>query len=294
MVRADGIDILVDLAGHTGDNRLLVLARKPAPVQVTWLGYPNTTGLAAVDYRVTDAIADPEGEPRRYTEELVRLDCFCCYAPPPECPAVSASPAAAAGHVTFASLHNLPKLNGQVLDLWCEVLGAVPTARMLVFRNTLTGATVDRVRGEFERRGVGAERLTLQSVPPDADVGYLSVYRDVDVVLDAFPWSGHTTTCEALWMGVPVVTLHGNRHAGRMGTSVLNRAGLGEWVAGDARQFVAIAMRAGSDPTGLGRLRADLRERLRASPLCDGRSFTRALEAAYRAMWQRWCAGRKT
>jgi predicted O-linked N-acetylglucosamine transferase (SPINDLY family) len=289
-VREDGIDILVDLAGHTGD-RLGVFARQPAPVQVTYLGYPNTTGLGSIHYRLTDAVADPPGEPPCHTEELVRLPGgFCCYAPPEAAPAVTAPPSQSQGFVTFGSLHKLAKLNGDVLDLWCAVLRALPSARLLVFREALRGSARDYFRHQFARRGVAGERLVLRHEVAENET-FLSVYRDVDVLFDTFPWSGHATACEALWMGVPVVSLLGNRHAGRMVASVLTRLGLTELIARTAEDFVARAVELANDPNRLACLRGGLRERMRASPLCDGRQFTRQLEAAYRDIWLRWVRG---
>jgi predicted O-linked N-acetylglucosamine transferase (SPINDLY family) len=291
-VRADGIDLLVDLAGHSASNRLGVFAHQPAPVQVSYLGYPNTTGLATIGHRVTDAVCDPPGEPARHTEALVRLPgCFCCYAPPEDAPSEAPLPALARGHVTFGSLHHLAKLNGAVLDLWCAVLRAVPSARLLVFRNTLRGSPEQRLRREFLDRGIEASRVELRhEAGPGRD--YLDVYADVDVLLDTLPWSGHATTCEALWMGVPVLTLLGGRHAGRMSASVLAAAGLAECVAKTPEDYVALASRWAGDMGRLAALRAGLREQVRRSPLCDGRAFTTELEAVYRQLWRRWCAGR--
>ncbi len=289
-IRRDGIDILVDLAGHTGSNRLGIFAHRPAPVQVTYLGYPNTTGLPAVGFFLTDAVADPVGEPSWYTEELVRLPgCFCCYAPLERAGPVAPLPARRTGHVTFGSLHDLAKVNDEVIDLWCEVLRAVPSARLLLFRHTLRGRTRDDFRRQFEVRGFGPYRVELRHETgkgPD----HLDVYPDVDVLLDVFPWSGHATTCEALWMGVPVVTLAGSRHAGRLSASVLTALGLQELIAADRRQYVEIARRLAGDLDRLSELRSGLRGRMAGSPLCEGPGFTRKLEAAYRELWRRWCA----
>jgi predicted O-linked N-acetylglucosamine transferase (SPINDLY family) len=289
-VRADGIDVLVDLAGHTG-GRLGVFARRPAPVQLTYLGYPTTTGLAAMHYRLTDAVADPPGEAAGHTEELVRLPGgFCCYAPPADAPPVAPSPAQGRGYVTFGSLHKLGKLNDRVLDLWCAALRAAPSARLLVFRDTLRGSARDYFREQFARRGVPEGRVIL-GYQVEGDQSHLTIYRDIDVLLDAFPWGGHATACEALWMGVPVLTLRGERHAGRMVASVLTQVGLTEFIAGTPEAFVARAAGLAADAGRLVALRAGLRDQVRASPLCDGAGFTRRLEAAYRALWQRWARG---
>jgi predicted O-linked N-acetylglucosamine transferase (SPINDLY family) len=291
LVRADGIDILVDLAGHTGGNRLLAFARKPAPVQVTYLGYPNTTGLAAIDYRLTDAIADPPGEPVAHTEELVRLPGpFFCYHPPEDAPPVGPLPAAAAGRLTFGSLHTLAKLNPAVFDVWARVLHALPGSRLLVFRHTLTGQTREDLCRRLTDRGIARDRIELRRAPISSGGFHLPVYQEIDVLLDAFPWSAHATACESLWMGVPLVTLRGDCHAGRMAASALTHLGLTDWIAETPDDYVAVAVRAARDAGRLADLRRQLRERVLGSPLCDGRAFTRGLEEAYRAMWRRWCA----
>jgi protein O-GlcNAc transferase len=287
LIRADGIDILVDLAGHTAHNRLRVFAFEPAPVQATYLGYPNTTGLRTMDYRLTDAVADPPGEPVCHTEELIRLPgCFCCYAPPAQAPDVSPLPAQTNGYVTFGSLQNLAKLNGAVLDLWCALLRAIPTARLLVFRHTLKGETEAAFREQFARRGITGARLQLRHMA-EAPAGYFGVYRDVDIALDPFPWNGHTTACEALWMGVPVLALYGNRHAGRMAASVLNQVRLTGWVARTAAEYVERAVQIAQHWERLAALRAGLRDWMRQSPLCDGKTFTRGLEQIYRDLCRR-------
>lgn len=290
LVRADRIDILVDLAGHTG-GRLGLFARRPAPVQVTWLGYPGTTGLSSIHYRLTDAVADPPGEPPCHTEGLVRLPGgFCAYRPAADAPPVSPPPCHERGCVTFGSLHKLAKLNDAVLDLWSELLRAVPSARLLIFRDCLRGGVAEDFRQRFLRRGLGEERVLLRH-QVEGPGGYLAVYREVDVLLDAFPWGGHATACEALWMGVPVVTLRGDRHAGRMVASVLTQVGRGELIAGTREEYVATAAGLAADPERLAALRSGLRDQVRRSPLCDGAAFTRQLEAAYRDMWRHWIRG---
>jgi predicted O-linked N-acetylglucosamine transferase (SPINDLY family) len=289
LVTADGIDILVDLAGHSAGNRLRAFAHRPAPVQVTYLGYPNTTGLATVDYRLTDAVADPPGEPTWHTEELVRLPgVFCCYAPPADAPAVTPLPGARTGRLTFGSLHNVNKLNAPVLDLWCAILKAVPSARLLVYRHTLTGSARDYLARQLTERGIGPERFDLRHQA--AGPGHLGVYGEVDVSLDVFPWSGHTTACESLWMGVPVLTLFGSRHAGRMAASLLTGLGLTDWIARTPEEYLARAVQIAGDLDRLALLRSSLRDRLRAAPLCDGPAFVRHLEDAHRWMWRHWCA----
>jgi protein O-GlcNAc transferase len=291
-IRADAVDILVDCTGHMAHNRLLLFARKCAPVQVSWIGYPNTTGLAAVDYRFTDAIVDPPGGPRLFTEELVRLkNGFCCFTPSESAPAIASLPAQANGFVTFGSLHNPARLNGEVVALWAAVLKVIPLSRLLIFRTTLDEEIIVRLTGEFGAEGIDSKRIDFLRVVPAE--GHAALYHRVDIALDTFPWSGHTTACEALWMGVPVVTLRGDRHAGRMVASVLSTIGLGDCIASDKKEYVAICQKMAGNLNGLGDLRKGLRERMKASPLCDGESFARIVENEYRIMWKKWCSGKE-
>lgn len=289
-VRADGIDIMVDLAGHTAHNRLTVFALRPAPVQVTYLGYPNTTGLQAIDYRLTDAVADPPDEDNHCTEELVRLPgCFLCYQPNEEVPPVGALPAVSNGYITFGSFNNLAKINSRVVVLWSEVLHAVPGSRLLIKNPSLTDANRRAQYLQlFRAQGISNERLELMGHTPTREE-HLKLYSRVDIGLDTFPYNGTTTTCEALWMGVPVLTLAGDRHAGRVGASLLKCVALDAWVADDARQFISIAQARALDTDGLVHLRAGLRERLADSPMCDRFAFAVKVEAAYRSIWRRWC-----
>jgi predicted O-linked N-acetylglucosamine transferase (SPINDLY family) len=289
LIRRDRIDILVELAGHTAGNRLLVLARRPAPVQVSYLGYPCTTGLSAIDYRLGDAVTDPPAEPPCSSEEIVRLrGCFCTYTPSNNAPAVSPLPARSRGAITFGSLHKLEKLNPDVLDLWCRVLIDVPAARLLLCRNALYGATADDLRRQFEDRGIAPARLVFQRVEP-VNLQHLRIYHDIDVALDPFPWNGHTTACEALWMGVPVLALRGRRHAARMVASVLSTLGLTDWIAETPEDYHKKAVDLAGNLTLLAEIRTQLRDRMRLSPLANGADFTRQLESAYRRMWQQWC-----
>ncbi len=287
----DGIDILVDVGGHTAKSRLLAFARKPAPVQVTWLGYPNTTGMDAIDYRLVDAVTDPEGEADAYASEtLVRLPGgFLCYGGPKNAPVPSDPPRLTTRAVTFGSFNNPAKLSSATLDAWAKLLARLPTARLLLkgkpFAYPVTRAWfLERLSG----RGVAADRVEL--VPWAADgAAHLALYDRIDIALDPFPYNGTTTTCEALWMGVPVVALRGDRHAGRVGASLLNAAGLEEFVAGSVDAYVETAAALAGGPARLADLRKSLRPRIQASPLCDAAAFARNVETAYRTMWRHWC-----
>jgi predicted O-linked N-acetylglucosamine transferase (SPINDLY family) len=291
LIREDSIDILVDLTGHTANSRLKVFAMKPAPIQVTYMGYPNTTGLRAVDYALTDEVADPptEDSRRAYCEELVYLNTgFTCYEPPADAPDVGPLPLRRNGHLTFGSLNNLVKLNDQVIALWGAVLNRMPSARLLICRDLLTSEFKEDLCMRFLQHGISRDRLDLVS---DVTVGrgHLGVYNRIDVALDPFPWTGHFTTCEALWMGVPVITLLGNRHAGRMVASVLHQVGLKRMIARSSQEYVEIASALFEDPRHLELLRANLRENVRKSVLCDGARFVETLEGAFRDVWRRWC-----
>ena len=290
-IRADGIDILVDLAGHTAKNRLGVFARKPAPVQVTWLGYPNTTGLDAIDYRLVDAVTDPIGEADAWASEtLVRLEGgFLCYGGLQGAPEPAVPPCFETGTVTFGSFNNPTKVSAATFDAWARLLARLPQARLLLkgkpFADAATRALFLARLGE---RGVAAERVELVAWLPSR-AAHLALYDRIDIALDPFPYNGTTTTCEALWMGVPVVTLRGDRHAGRVGASLLSQIGLTDLIADSVEEYVEIAVALAGDPERLDDLRRSLRPRLAASPLCDGQAFARKIEAAFRNMWQRWC-----
>lgn len=290
LIREDRIDILVDLAGHTGNNRLGIFAARPAPLQVTYLGYPNTTGLDTIDYRITDEVADPAGEEAWFSEKLLRVEgCFLTYRPDPGAPDVAPLPALANGHVTFGSFNNFSKINPQVLRLWADVLEQVPGSRLLLKCPALTDAGVQaRVRADFDALGISAERLELLG-HTRTRAEHLALYARVDIALDTFPYNGTTTTCEALWMGVPVVSIEGRHHSGRVGATLLRAAGLADWLAGSPGAFVAIARDRAADTAELARLRGSLRERLQTSRLCDAAAFTRSLEAGLIEAWESAC-----
>lgn len=290
LIREDGIDILVDLAGHTAGSRLLVFARKPAPVQVTWCGYPATTGLAAIHYRITDAIADPPGETDHlYTEQLVRLPgAFLCYGPPEDAPAVSELPARASGGVTFGCFNVLAKVTPRMVAAWSALLAAVPDARLVLKSAPLVDeSTRELVRERFRARGADLARVEL--LGPVSRREHFETYHRIDIALDTFPYNGTTTTFEALWMGVPVVTVAGRTHASRVGASLLENAGLGGWVARSLEEYVELAAAKARRTDELAELRAGLRERIARSPLTGAALFTSRLEEAYRRIWRNWC-----
>ena len=290
-VREDGIDILIDLGGHTPNNRLLVFARKPTPVQATYVGYPGTTGLDAIDYRITDARADPDGvADAMHSERLVRLPSgFNCYRAP-DAPEPAPLPALAAGHVTFGSFNHLPKVTPRVIAMWARILERAPGARLMLKASSLADdAARRRVLDAFAEHGVGEERVELLA-RVESQSEHLALYGRIDIALDTFPYNGATTTCEAMWMGVPVVTLTGESHAGRVGVSLLHRVGLDDLVASDFDGYVDAAAGLAADRERLGELRSGLRARMLGSSLCDAQAVTHELEAAYRAMWREYCA----
>lgn len=290
-IRADAIDIAIDLAGHTGGNRLRALAAKPAPVIATWLGYPATTGLASVDWRLTDALADPPGQEAFHTEKLKRLpDVFLCYSaymtPVPE---VAPLPAATRGSVTFGSFNSPQKISPPTIDAWARILDAVPGSRLILKSIAFIEPTRQQYfRDRFAERHITADRIELRQ-PQRALADHLGSYAEIDIALDPFPYNGTTTTCEAMWMGVPMVSLIGDRHAGRVGFDLLSQVGLAELAAADVDTYVANAVALANDATRLQRMRGELRERMRASPLCDATRFTRNFETALRDMWRHWC-----
>jgi predicted O-linked N-acetylglucosamine transferase (SPINDLY family) len=289
-IRQDQIDILVDLAGHTAGNRLLVFARKPAPVQVARQGYPDTTGLETIDYRISDSYADPPGlSDRLHTEKLVRLpETNWIYQPSEEAIALEVTPLAE-GPVTFGCFNNLAKVTEPMLRLWAKILAAVPGSRLLLKARALATESVQaRVRAILAQEGIAPERVELGGWRMTARE-HLALYNRVAIALDPFPYQGTTTTCEALWMGVPVVSLAGQTHVSRVGVSLLHNVGLPELIGQNAEEYVRIAVALAQDRRRLEELRAGLRERMRQSPLLDWSSFARHMEAAYRQMWRTWC-----
>lgn len=291
-IRRDRIDILVDLSGHTGGHRLLIFARRPAPVQVSWLGYPNTTGMRAIDYRLTDAVADPPGQSDPwYTEKLVRLGRgFLCFRPLDDLvPEIEPLAASRNGHVTFGSFNNVSKLTEQVLDLWARVLAAVPQSRLILKNRAFADAFArDWFMARLCVHGVTRDRIDLLEHIHSVG-GHLGAYSRIDIGLDPFPYGGTTTTCEAMWMGVPVITLLGEQHAGRVGASLLTQVGLGDWIALDADSYVAKAAALAGNLSRLAALRRTMRRRMQLSPLRDESGFARSMAVAFRDMWHEWC-----
>jgi protein O-GlcNAc transferase len=289
-IRDDGIDILVDLSGHTTGNRLAVFAARPAPVQCSWLGYFGTTGLAEIDYLIADRFVVPPGEEAFYSEAICRLpDSYLCFTPPREAPQVVPSTAAGAP-LTFGCFNNLLKINPAVVSAWSAILEAVPESRLLLKTRQLDDPALGQALvAQFAAHAIAPDRVVCAGGGPRAAL--LAAYGAVDIALDPFPYGGGTTTIEALWMGVPVVSLRGDRFTGRVGDSILTNCGLQELVADDVAGYVALARRLAQDPPRLAVLRAGMRNRLAASPLCDAPRFARHLEAAYRRMWRARCAG---
>ncbi len=287
-VRQDRIDILVDLSGHTSHNRLLTFAKGPAPVQVSWVGYPSTTGLAAMDYLVMDAATVPPGAEAGCSEAVVRLPHGrFCYAAPLDAPPVAERPEEP---VTFGSFNHLAKVGPDVVGLWAKVLDAVPGSRLVLKWKSLNEPTVRaRLASAFAEHGIGADRLELRGPSSHADM--LAEYGDIDIALDPFPYSGGITSAEALWMGVPVVTLPQDRIASRQTHAFLTELDLTDLAAASEDDYVRIAAGLAADSGRRAELRRTLRERMAASPMTDGARFTPGLEAAYRRMWRRWCAG---
>jgi protein O-GlcNAc transferase len=291
-IRADGVDVLVDLAGHTAGNRLGIFARRAAPVQVSYLGYIGTTGLPAMGHRVGDGVTEPAGTEAFYTERVVRVEGpFACYRAPGGAPDVGELPAGRNGFVTFGSFNALGKIPDDLLTLWAMILRAVPGSRLVMAAVGLGDpAAQRRIRGFFEGRQIAAERVEMQGFRALPE--YLAMHQRVDILLDTFPVNGHTVSCHALYMGVPVVTMAGAAYASRLGASVLEAVGLTELVAANGEEYVLKAVGLAKDLVRLGGMRKSLRERM--GVVMDQAGIVGALEEGYRRMWREWCevAGR--
>jgi predicted O-linked N-acetylglucosamine transferase (SPINDLY family) len=291
LMRKDQIDILVDLAGHTSDNRLLVFARKPAPIQVTYLGYPGSSGLSTMDYRISDNFADPPGMTESlHTEKLVRLPHgFLCYRPPASAPDVGPLSADKTGFITFGSFNHLAKITHFTVKMWAKILKQIPNSRLLIKSQGLNDPAWRKALSDrFAAQGIGEDRLEMLAKIPSLG-NHLQLYHRIDIALDPFPYHGTTTTLEAMWMGVPVISLAGKTHASRVGVSLLSNTGLTELIAQSPEEYVQIATKLAGDLPRLRELHANLRPRLAASPLLDAKTFARDIEAAYRQMWRDYC-----
>jgi protein O-GlcNAc transferase len=293
LIRDDRIDILVDLSGHTTGQRLKVFAGKPAPIQCTWLGYYATSGLPEIDYIISDRIVLPPGEESFYVEKPWRMqDSYLCFTPPDIPVDVGPLPARRDGTITFGSCNNVLKVNKLVVALWSRLLHSFPSSRLLLRSALLGGIEIrEELARQFTDQGIAAERLTL--LPYGRRAEMLATYNEIDIALDTFPYGGGTTTVEALWMGVPVISRRGDRFSGRVSESILTTIGLPELVADNADDYIAKAVALAQDLPRLADLRSGLRERVARSPLCDAPRFTRHLEQAYRSMWRGWCTGKE-
>lgn len=287
-IRDDRIDILFDLSGHTRDNRLLVFARKPAPIQITWAGYVGTTGLRAMDYLLADRHEVPEGTERHYVERILRMpDGYISYEPPANAPEVSPLPAMHTGRITFGSFNNQAKLGMQTVATWARVLHRVPGSRLILKYYAMDNPAVcGRLREMFAGHGIEPHRVIF--LGSTSHMQQLEQYREVDIALDPFPYGGGLTTLEALWMGVPVVTCPGETFAGRHSLSHLSNVGLTETIARDLDDYVALAESLAADLPALARVRSGLRQRVASSPLCDGERFARHFEQILRSVWEEW------
>jgi protein O-GlcNAc transferase len=291
-IRRDRIDILVEVAGHTANNAMTTFVRKPAPVQINMIGFPSTTGLSSIDYRITDERCDPTGVTDPFNSEaLIRMpDVFWCYLPPHTSPEIGALPALDGGTLTLTSCNNFAKVTPDVQRLWAAVLLAIPNSRLIMQTTAVAGEYTKKVVTErFVQQGVSSNRLEFRG-STDFPI-YLKLLERSDMTLDPYPFNGGTTTCHSLWMGAPVVTLAGDRHASRMGLSMMTAIGLPEFVAHTPEEYVAIAKTFAADLPRLSAIRAGMRERLNASPLLDAKAYTRNLESAYRRVWRQWCQG---
>ena len=282
-IRDDRIDILVDLTMHMAGNRLLAFARRPAPVQVTYLAYCSTTGLETMDWRLTDSYLDPAGTDASYTERSHRLPrTYWCYQAPTEAPDIALLPAESAGHITFGSLNNFCKVSRPAMETWAKILLELPTSRLVLHAHE--GIHRQRTKDFFASLGVLPDRIDFVGFEPMER--YLGQYHRIDIAFDSFPYAGGTTTFDALWMGTPVVTLNGKTAVGRGGVSILSNLGLPELIASDDEQYIATALQLARDPDALKDLRQSLRRRMRESPIMDATRFARDIETAYRQMWQ--------
>lgn len=294
LIREDKIDILVEFAGHTEGNSLIALANKPAPIQVSYLGYPATTGMEQIDYRFTDAIADLPQSQKFYTEELIYLPKgFLCYSPSELAPPPGPLPAETKGYITFGSFNNNSKINPFAIELWSKILKANSNSRFLMKFN---GGNKEPLKNhylrQFERYGINPQRIEISGWTSRAE--HFELYKQMDIALDTYPYNGATTTCEALWMGVPVISLVGENHVSRTGLSLLNQVGLEFFAAKTAEEYVAKAIALDQNYQSLAKIRASIRQRMLSSNLCNSKEFASTVEDAYRKMWHKWCKNQGT
>lgn len=290
-IRRDGIDILIDLAGHTASNRLLVFARKPAPVQISWIGYPNTTGLSTVDYRLVDRYTDPpQLTDQFYTEKLIRLpDCFLCYQPERNSPIVAESPFMKSGHITFGSFNYFTKASPETVALWTAIMKEISDSRLILKSRNFSDMTSRKNAMDlFVKNGIAPERIQILPLTPSFSE-HLVMYNLIDIAFDTFPYNGTTTTCEALWMGVPVITLAGTTHASRVGMSILSNIGFSNLVAQKGTEYIEIAVRLASDAKILTSMRHELRSLVAGSSLTNKTQFITHLEDCYKTVWEEYC-----
>jgi protein O-GlcNAc transferase len=289
-IHTDNIDILIDLSGHTSQNSLKVFTYKPAPIQVTWIGYFNTTGLKSMDYIFCDKFVIPLGNEYFYTEKPFRFEeGYLCFTPPENSIHIKKLPALENKHITFACFNQLKKMGEDVVELWADILQKVPNSKLFLKSAALDNQNQARheTLEKFEKYGISPSRLIMEGRSSRDD--YFETYNNVDIALDPFPYVGGTTTVEALWMGVPVITLQGTHYVSRMGVSIMNTVGLTDWVAVDKEHYVKIAVRKASELNELSLLRASLREQMLRSPLCDAPRFARKLEKSLNTIWLNYC-----
>lgn len=289
MIQTDKIDILVDLAAHSGESRLPVFLHKPAPIQVTYLGYPNTTALSTMDYRLTDMHTDPVGQDQYYTETLYRLPhTFLCYRPPTSLPPIKESPCSKNGYITIGTSNNLFKINRNVIHVWAQILHAVPHAKLSIKNKQFNDQGIkERYIRHFTELGIASSRLAFHPYA-QTYIQHLQWYNTIDIALDTFPYNGTTTTCEALIMGRPVITLEGSHHVSRVGVSILKNAGHPEFIARDPDTYINLVTMLSQNQEHLISLHQTIRSEVETSLLCNGKAFTAQLEDAYREMLDQW------
>lgn len=292
IIKNNKIDILVDLAGHTADNRLSLFANKPAPIQITWLGYPDTTGMSQIDYRITDELADPPASHKYYTEKQIRLpDGFLCYKPPEFSPPVSHSPFLKNGFITFGSFNINAKVNKAVIQLWAQILKKVENSHLLLkLRGGEHNQMQNYYHNYFEQLGIKRNRVEIHGRKSSSE--HLEMYGEIDIALDTFPYHGTTTTCEALWMGVPVISLIGNLHCSRVALSILKRLYMEFFTAHTKQEYITKACALAANKASLAKIRQTMRQRFSASDLCNKAKFSNNIENVYRQIWKKWCTDR--